>query len=135
MCTLYVGWLCQCWLRRQCDLVLQQLEFRLDEDLNYMLHTRLAKDTEIQIVHFLETMCKQHKREVSKPSPAMRWTAAHVNTDYIVKVDDDVFLNIPTLWRRIHEMNLPKVCMYVVVRFLLSSFSAPAPPHTHHQYA
>eukprot|EP00946_MAST-07B_sp_MAST-7B-sp1_P005211 g5211.t1 len=45
---------------------------------------------------------------VSKVTAAMRWIAANVPADYIVKVDDDVFLNLPALARSILVKNLPK---------------------------
>lgn len=130
-------------IRRQIEQTLRQMEhqkptLRLGYQFfvgNVTSHMSLRKEQGQHLDIVMLEADDGYENLLSKVTAAMRWTAAHVNTDYIVKVDDDVFLNIPTLWRRIHEMNLPKVCMYVVVRFLLSSFSAPAPPHTPHQYA
>ena len=35
-----------------------------------------------------------------------------MQSDYIVKIDDDVFLNVPELVRHIKLLNMPKVRLY-----------------------
>ena len=45
---------------------------------------------------------------VHKITAAMRWTAAHVRSGYVVKMDEDVFVNPGALWRRLRAVQFPQ---------------------------
>jgi hypothetical protein len=50
---------------------------------------------------------------LSKVTASMRWIVSHVRANYVVKVDDDVYLNLPELVRHIHLLRLPTIRVYV----------------------
>ena len=41
----------------------------------------------------------RYENLVSKVTAAMRWASRHERARWVVKVDDDVFIDLPNLWR------------------------------------
>ena len=50
----------------------------------------------------------RYRNLTNKIIAAMRWSGVHVNASYVVKLDDDVFLNPGVLWHRLRAAKLPQ---------------------------
>ena len=55
----------------------------------------------------LQNASDGYENLVKKVAAAMRWTASHVSAWWVVKMDDDVYVNVTNLWRRIQHVHLP----------------------------